>query len=238
MPASIITRPIVRQFKARFSREIAAHVRAGGHAVVWESPSRARLVLPVPKKGDDYDLALWSLLDLGKSRWKVIERGALRGLATAMVPRDCFDVVRHRAERDSIFPGPTRTLALDCLACGACCKDNLVVLEDADLERFAEARREELGRAPYTRKVDGKLVLRLLRSKDCRHLMSDNKCAIYPIRPDACSTFPMGSECCLFSREEELGVIDGLDEGKSFKKRKVRGVTSLATSSAVAPLHP
>src|SRR5437899_1027627 len=202
MPASIITRPIVRQFKARFSREIAAHVRAGGHAVVWESPSRARLVLPVPKKGDDYDLALWSLLDLGKSRWKVIERGALRGLATALVPRDCFDVVRHRAERDSIFPGPMRTLELDCLACGACCKDNLVVLEDADLERFAEARRAELGRAPYTRKVDGKLVLRLLRSKDCRHLMSDNKCAIYPIRPDACSTFPMGSECCLFSREE------------------------------------
>src|SRR4051812_28631364 len=113
MPASNVTRPIVRQFKARFGREIRAHVAAGGHAVVWESPSRARLVLPVPKKGDDHDLALWSLLDLGKSRWNVIPRGTLRGFATILVPRDCFEVVRHRAERDSVFEGATRTIALD-----------------------------------------------------------------------------------------------------------------------------
>lgn len=234
MPATLVTRPIFRQFKARFAREISAHVRAGGHALVWESPSKARLVLPVPKKGDDHDLALWSLLDLGKSRWKVIERGTLRGLATTPVPRDCFEVVRHRAERDSIFPGPTRTLGLDCLECGACCKDNLVILEEVDLERFAKARREDLGKAPYTRKKDGQLVLRLLKSKDCRHLGRDNKCGIYEIRPDACSTFPMGSECCLFSREEELGLIDGLDERVSVTKKpkkKAKSVTSSVSSS-------
>jgi Fe-S-cluster containining protein len=46
---------------------------------------------------------------------------------------------------------------------------------------------------------------------DCRHLGKDNKCAIYPIRPDACSQFPMGSECCLFAREEELGILDGAE---------------------------
>ena len=205
----LVTRPVVRQFKARFVREIGAHVRAGGHAVVWENEKRARLVLPVPTKDDEHDLGVWSLLDLGKQRWVVIPKGALRGLATALVPRDCLEVVRHRAERDSIFPGPMRTLDLDCLACGACCRDNKVVLIDADLERFAAARREELGRAPYTKRVDGQLVLRLLRSKDCRHLGTDNKCAIYALRPDACSTFPMASESCLFSREEELGIIDG-----------------------------
>jgi Fe-S-cluster containining protein len=234
MTASIVTRPIFRQFKARFAREIAAHVRGGGHALVWESPSRARLVLPVPKEGDEHDLALWSLLDLGKSRWKVIPRGTLRGLATALVPRDCFDVVRHRAERDSIFPGTQRTIALDCLECGACCKDNLVVLEDADLERFAEGGRADLGKAPYTRKADGQLVLRLLKSKACRHLESDNKCAIYTLRPNACSTFPVGSECCLFSREEELGIIDGLDEGKTFKKKKVKAKEAAAKRAAGA----
>src|SRR5689334_19895251 len=114
MPASLITRPIVRQFKARYAREISAHVRAGGHALVWETPSRALFVLPVPKEDDDHDLALWSLLDLGKSRWKVIPRGTLRGLAMIRVPRDCFEVVRHRAERDSVFPGATRTIKLDC----------------------------------------------------------------------------------------------------------------------------
>src|SRR4051794_26158408 len=205
-----VVRPIVRQFKARFSHEISEHVRAGGHAIVWESPKRAHLVLPVPKEDDDHDLAMWSLLDLGKQKWDVIKRGALRGLATAKVPGDCLEVVRHRAERDSVFPGPMRTMNLDCLKCGACCKDNLVILHKVDVARFAEARRHELAKPPYTKKVNGKLVLRLLRSKDCRHLGSDNKCGIYAIRPDACSTFPMASESCLFSREEELGVTDGL----------------------------
>jgi Fe-S-cluster containining protein len=215
--ATLVTRPIVRQFQARFGREIRAHVGAGGHAVVWESPSRARLVLPVPKKGDDHDLALWSLLDLGKSRWKVIPRGNLRGFATILVPRDCFEVVRHRAERDSVFPGSTRTIELDCLACGACCRDNVVNLEEVDVERFREGGRPDLAKPPFTKRSDGKLVLKLLKSKDCQHLMSDNKCAIYTLRPDACSMFPAGSECCLFSREEELGIVDGLDDGKAAK---------------------
>jgi Fe-S-cluster containining protein len=206
-----VTRPIVRQFKARFEKEIARHVRGGGHAIVWESPTRARLVFPAPKKEDEGDLALWSLLDLGKSRWTTIKSGPLRDLGTSPVPRDCLEIVRHRAERDSIHEGPMRTLDLDCLECGACCKDNEVVLDDADVERFRAGGRPDLAKPPYTRKKDGTLYLRLLKSKDCRHLESDNKCAIYALRPEACSSFPMASEPCLFSREEELGVIDGAD---------------------------
>lgn len=217
MPASIITRPIFRQFKARFAKEIRAHVRAGGHALVWENPKRARLVLPVPKKDDDHDFALWSLLDLGKSRWNVIPRGALKGFATILVPKDCYDVVKHRAERDSVHPGATRVIELDCLECGACCRDNVVILEEVDTDRFRDGGRPELAKPPFTKRADGKLVLKLAKSKDCQHLMSDNKCAIYTLRPDACSTFPAGSECCLFSREEELGVVDGLDDGKAAK---------------------
>jgi uncharacterized protein len=204
-----VTRPIVRQFKPRFVAEIARHVRAGGHAVVWESPTRARLVFPAPKKGDIGDLAPWSLLDLGKSRWTAVKSGALRGLGTSPVPRDCLEIVRHRAERDSIHEGSLRAIDLDCLACGACCKDNEVVLDDADVARFREGGRPELAKPPYTRKKDGTLYLRLLQSKDCRHLEVDNKCAIYELRPESCSSFPVGSEPCLFSREEELGVIDG-----------------------------
>jgi uncharacterized protein len=209
-------RPIVRQFKSRFTREIAAHVRGGGHAVVWESTTdgraRAQLVFPPPKEDDEFDLALWSLLDLGKSRWKKIEEGPLRGFGTSLVPRDCHEIVRHRAERDSIHEGTTRVMELDCLACGACCKDNEVVLYEADVERFREGGRPELARAPYARKKDGKLVLTLLKSKECRQLMPDNKCAIYAIRPEACSSFPVASEPCLFSREEELGIVDGAGE--------------------------
>jgi Fe-S-cluster containining protein len=209
--ATRVQRPVVRQFKARFSKEIARHVRGGGHAVVWESPTRASLVFPAPDPDDDHDFALWSVLDLGKQRWKVIPDGPLRGFGTTLVPRDCFEIVRHRAERDSIHEGSLRTMELDCLECGACCKDNEVVLYDVDLERFRKGGRADLTRPPFARRKDGKLVLTLLKSKDCRHLQADNKCAIYAIRPDACSTFPVGSEPCLYSREEELGVIDGAD---------------------------
>jgi uncharacterized protein len=213
-----VLRPIVRQFKSRFTREIAAHVRGGGHAVVWESVApgeraRANLVFPLPKDDDDHDLAVWSLLDMGKSgRWKRIERGPLRGFGTSLVPSDCHAIVRHRAERDSIHEGAVRAMELDCLECGACCKDNRVELEDHDIARFEDAGRGELARPPYARREDGVVVLVLRRDKRCKHLADDNKCGIYAIRPDACSMFPVASECCLSSREEELGIVDGATE--------------------------
>ena len=199
---------------ARAAREIAAHVRGGGHAVVWERTAsgrkRAHLVFPPPKEDDDQDFAVWSLLDMGKSgRWTTIERGPLKGFGTSVVPNDCHEIVRHRAERDSVHEGTQREVDFDCLACGACCKDNDVVLHDVDVERFRKGGRADLARPPYAKKKDGKLVLTLLASKNCRHLESDNKCAIYALRPDACSTFPVASECCLFAREEELGIVDG-----------------------------
>ena len=204
-----VVRPIVRQFQARFEREIARHVRAGGHAVVWESEKRARLVFPTIDEDDENDLGLWSILNLGKSAWTDIESGPLKGFSTMPVPRDCLEIVRARAERDSTFEGTTREVDLDCLACGACCRDNEVILYRKDVARFRAAGRDDLLRPPYAKKKDGKLVLTLLRSKDCKHLGGDNKCAIYDFRPDACSSFPVGSEPCLFSREEELGLVDG-----------------------------
>jgi Fe-S-cluster containining protein len=215
-PPMMVLRPIVRQFKSQFTREIAAHVRGGGHAVVWDKRepgkrARARLVFPLPKEGDDGDFAVWALLDMGKSgRWTEIDRGPLRGLGTSLVPADCHDIVRHRAERDSIHEGTQREMNLDCLKCGACCTDNEVILHDVDVERLRDGGRADLTRPPFARKKDGKLVLTLLESKNCRHLGGDNKCGIYALRPDSCSTFPVASECCLFAREEELGIVDGV----------------------------
>lgn len=206
----IVERPVVRQFDRRFAAAAARHVRAGGHAVVWETRGRARFVIPRPRPGDEMDLGWWALLDMGRNRWRVALDGPYRGLGWTIVPRDCNDLVRHRAERDSVWPGPTRRIRLDCLRCGACCKDNRVELERADIARFVAAGRPELARRPYARRDGDKVVLRLLRNKSCRHLGGDNKCAIYPIRPWACSKFPVGSECCLFSREDELGIVDGM----------------------------
>ncbi len=210
MPAVRVKRPVVRSFTAPFEREAAAHVRAGGHAVVWDSPSNARLVVPQPIDADERDLALWSLADLGRWKWATAKRGPLKGLAFMRVPSDLAFIVQHRAERDSVMAGPTVTMRLDCLACGACCRANEVILEDVDIERFEDAGRKELTRRPYARRRrDGRVVLTLKTDKRCKHLADDNKCDIYALRPDACSTFPVGSEGCLFSREEELGIYEG-----------------------------
>jgi len=205
-----VHRPIVRSFKAKFARNAATWVRSGGHAVFWESPTRARILFPAPKKDDVTDLGVWSVLDLGKLRWEVYQQGTFKGLGTTLVPKDCHDIVRRRAHRDSEWPGPTRTIKFDCLECGACCRDNEVILTGTDLERFAEGGRPELGKAPLAKRKNGKLVLTLLKSKDCPNLGKDNKCGIYTVRPDACREFPVGSECCLFARSSELGLYDGL----------------------------
>jgi len=130
-------------------------------------------------------------------------------MAFVRVPHDCYFIVRERAERDAIHPGPTREIDLDCLSCAACCRDNCVELDDADMARFDRAGRGDLARPPYARHKDGRLVLVLRRDRQCKHLEGDNRCGIYAIRPDACSTFPVGSECCLSSREEVFGIVDG-----------------------------
>jgi uncharacterized protein len=206
-----VHRPIVRSFTQQHQARCSAHVRAGGHAVYWETESRAVLVLPIPKEEDPSDLALFSILDLAKQRWNTPKSGAFKGLATCLVPKDCHDIVTARVWRDSVFPGPTRKVSFDCLKCGACCKDNEVILQKDDLERFAEAGRSDLAKPPYAkRRKDGKIVLTLLQpSKRCRNLRRDLKCSIYTVRPDSCSSFPVASEGCLFARHTELGLIDG-----------------------------
>jgi Fe-S-cluster containining protein len=205
-----VVRPVVRSFDLPYRREAAAWVRAGGHSLVWLASRRARLFFARPRAGDEHDLGWWSALDLGRSEYLIARSGPFAGMAYLRVPHDCYSIVRDRVFRDSIHPGPTRELELDCLECGACCRDNHVVLEDADIERFDQAGRSDLARPPFARREDGQVILVLSKSKACKHLCSDNKCGIYEIRPNACSTFPVGSECCLSSREEEMGIVDGL----------------------------
>ena len=213
MGAAGVYRPIVRSFDVKYAREAAAHVRAGGHAVVWESKKRAILVFGVPEDGDDDDLGLWAIYDMAKWRWKLVETGALKGLAHTLVPPGCHWIVRRRAERDSIHPGARRRVTFDCTKCAACCHDNEVVLLPDDIARLKAGGRPELAKPPYARRQkDGRILLTLLpsKSKASRHLEPSNRCGIYEIRPNSCSEFPMGSECCLYAREEGLKVHDGL----------------------------
>ena len=205
-----VLRPVVRSYRWPHLEEAASWVRAGGHAVVWIAPRKARLVFACPREGDENDLGRWAVLDMGLTDHRLARRGPFAGMAFIPVPHDCYAIVRFRVVRDSIHPGPTRELDLDCLECGACCRDNRVALDDVDIERFEKAGRGELARPPYARRDDGTVILVLRKDKRCRHLADDNKCGIYDIRPDACSTFPVGSECCLSSREEEMGIVDGV----------------------------
>jgi Fe-S-cluster containining protein len=209
-----VIRPVVRSFRPPYLEEAAAWVRAGGHAVVWIEPRKARLVFARPRKGDEHDLGRWSALDLGKTDYFVARRGPFEGMAYLRVPHDCYGIVRDRIDRDSVHPKATRAIDLDCITCAACCKDNRVELDDDDIARFERAGRGELAQRPYAKREDGTILLVLQKDKRCKHLGSDNRCGIYAIRPSACSTFPVGSECCLSSREEELGIVDGAAPGQ------------------------
>jgi uncharacterized protein len=209
----IVVRPVVRSFRDPFFQEAVAWVRSGGHSVVRLSPHRTRLVFARPRRGDDFDLGWWAVLDMGRLSFKVAKPGTMfEGLAYVAVPHDCYAIVHDRIVRDSIHPGPTRAIDLDCLACGSCCRDNKVELDDEDLARFAKAGRPELGRPPFARRQDGVVVLVLQKDRRCKHLADDNRCGIYDLRPYSCSRFPVGSECCLSAREEEMGIVDGLKE--------------------------
>ncbi len=209
MSATRVSRPVVRSFWQPYVAEAAAWVHAGGHAVVWLSARKGRLVFRRPRDDDEFDLGKWSALDLGRVDHSIATRGAFQGLAYVRIPHDCYSIVRDRVVRDSVHEGPTRDIELDCLECAACCKDNRVELDGDDVDRFERAGRRDLTRPPYARRENGSIVLVLRRDKRCKHLGEDNRCGVYELRPSACRTFPAGSECCLSAREEELGIVDG-----------------------------
>jgi Fe-S-cluster containining protein len=230
MAVTPVQRPIVRSFKPKWIKEAAAHVRAGGHAVVWETTTRAMLVFQTPAADNPDDFGAWAIYDMGKSRWTTHKTGPYKGLASTLVPRDCHWIVKRRVERDSIHPGPTRKVAFDCTKCAACCQDNEVIMQDEDLQRFKDGGRPDLTKAPFVKRhKDGRILLTLLDDKRCRHLKRDNKCGIYDIRPHPCREFPMGSECCMFARWDVLKLHDGLppeDEVKVVAKRRAARATA------------
>ena len=112
-------------------------------------------------------------------------------------------------ERDAVHEGPTRAMALDCLACAACCHEANVVVEEPDFARFRAIGRPELARPPYVRRAGGVVTLTFLPNGRCRHLGRTRKCAVYDARPDNCRAFVTGSEACLAAREDTLGYRDG-----------------------------
>jgi Fe-S-cluster containining protein len=116
--------------------------------------------------------------------------------------------IREWCERDSTCPGHTRQVELDCLACGACCRDNRVVLEPYDRVLWRQSGRPDLAERPYVRTAKGVMLLCLTADGACVHLGPGNRCAIYRLRPGNCRSFPAGSEACLAARLDTLGIVD------------------------------
>ncbi len=211
MSAYKIVRPVWRSFRPRFLARAAAHVRKGGHAVVERDDGGLDMLLGVDDRGKITELGLWSILAIEQQRWRRVKEGPATSLATARVREKFVGSVLDWCERDSIHERATRAIHLDCLDCGACCHEANVVLDEADFDRWRQAGRKDLLGRAYLKRKDGTVRLRFAASGRCQNLGRDNKCGIYPIRPDNCSAFVVGSEACLAAREDTLKLRDGLE---------------------------
>ena len=212
MAGQTIDRPLWRAFPEESLTGAAAFVRAGGHGVVW-APGRARpaawLLLPCGTDGTLSPLSQWVVMILGRRTYALVSSRPARGLALLRVPRRFEQRVSGWCERDETWPGATRTIALDCTACGACCVGCRAVLRPPDLTRWHRAGRTDLAARSYIRRQNGRLLLRLRDSDNaCVHL-DQKSCGIYPLRPYVCRIFPVGSEGCLDARRIVLGAVDG-----------------------------
>ena len=208
MSVTVVVRPVWRSFHPKFLPNAVAHVRSGGFSVLLFDNGKRKLLLPRGRDGKLTDPALWALLALDVRRWGTARSGPAKGLASVRVRPIDEGIVEEWCDRDARHPRSTARVRLDCLACGACCRDNRVVLEPWDLAAFRRAGRPDLLSRDYVRTSKGKVVLKLDARKRCLHLAPKNLCRIYELRPYNCSVFPVGSEACLAARKDTLGIVD------------------------------
>jgi hypothetical protein len=90
---------------------------------------------------------------------------------------------------------------LDCLACGACCREAYDAVEVSQRDPVRQSQPD------YVERVDGRY--RLLRTPDnrCAALGADLRCAIYADRPRCCRDFARHGPTCIFARRR-LGLSE------------------------------
>lgn len=97
----------------------------------------------------------------------------------------------------------------ECDCCGACCQGTLLV-EAFQLDVLREPRLVESDPRTAGRSLDAVLAEldeedRCLliaggASRPCAFLDGENRCAVYPTRPNGCVAMPAGSEECQLAR--------------------------------------
>lgn len=104
--------------------------------------------------------------------------------------------LRHRGDRvQADWAGcAAHTVSLDCLACGACCREayHAVEVSRRDMYRYLHPGRIE--------EVDGRLVIPRTPENWCMNLAGDYRCAVYADRPRTCRDFEQGGTNCVEAR--------------------------------------
>ena len=92
--------------------------------------------------------------------------------------------------------------ALDCTACGACCRCFPVFASNEDAEREVSIKTDTKHMETHMQS-EGKAyrLFPLPFLEGCAFLGKDQLCKVYETRPDVCRRFEKGSEQCLEARE-------------------------------------
>lgn len=101
-------------------------------------------------------------------------------------------------------------LRYECDQCGACCKQLLVEVYDLDVLREPRLATADIG--SWTRDMlyaelmaeleqEGKCLLIAGPGKPCQFLDDENRCGIYPTRPNVCVALPAGNDQCQQARK-------------------------------------
>jgi Fe-S-cluster containining protein len=97
-------------------------------------------------------------------------------------------------------PWYSNGLRFRCTQCGNCCRNhgeysfvNLTEVELRAIPQYLGISREDFLRR-YCTKAAGSLWTLRMDSPACPFLDSDNRCAIYPVRPKQCATWPFWQE--------------------------------------------
>lgn len=99
-----------------------------------------------------------------------------------------------------------------CKDCGLCCKKMIVEIEHVDVVREPKLLQIDKlldgnnGRVQYDSDWEKQYSL-YCGGDGCKLLTEDNRCSIYPTRPNCCVAFEMGGDQC-----NELREIYGLPE--------------------------
>jgi uncharacterized protein len=208
MSVQIVRRPVWRSFRPEFLGRAILHVKGGGFSALFFRNGTIKMLLPLKRDGSLTEMARWALLSLEIRRWGHSRTGPLSKIAAINVKRGDRAVLREWCERDAVHPQSTHRIRLDCRRCGACCRDNRVVLEAPDLAKWTRRGRTDLFGRAFVRTSKGVKLLRAAANGACVHLGRGNRCAIYRLRPGNCSAFPVGAETCLAARLDTLGIVD------------------------------